>query len=113
MPHIGQHVRIAVDQAQFAADRDFAALREGISRAGASLVELLARLTGRGEKGPPPVYRITYLYGDGYCDLATPDGRGERTVKNFPLRYLETLPVFPIVPQAEPIDDETAATDGA
>ncbi len=119
MLRIGQPVAVELSLEDFAADRDFAALREGRSRGGDSLAVLLKRLlagvaTGRGLKQPRPGaadgrWRITYLYGDGRCDLALREAAGERTLRNFPLRYLRALPALLQTPVAEDIaapDDE-------
>jgi hypothetical protein len=120
MLRVSQPVAIELTVEQFAADRDFAALREGRSRGGESLKELLKRLLagslqpvsrpGRGAPdGAQDRWRITYLYGDGRCDLAKREGAGERTLRNFPLKYLRALPTrlhAPSADEAEPPEEE-------
>jgi hypothetical protein len=87
---VGMPVRIVLTAAQFAADRDFAAIRESPSRAGATLADLLERLCD-----PAAHYRIVYLYPDGRADLVRREGLGEVVLRNFPTRYLQAAPMLP------------------
>ena len=93
MLRVGQAVRIQLSLREFAADRDFAALRETRARGGASLRTLLSRLADADE-----CYRIVYLYGDGRCDLTWREGAGERSLRNFPVKYLRAILLQEIKP---------------
>ncbi len=111
MLRIGQAVAIELSLEAFAADRDFAPFREGRARGGDSLADLRNRLlagvaAGRSPAKPRPGaadgrWRVTYLYGDGRCDLALREAAGERTLRNFPLRYLRPLPALAQAPVPE------------
>ncbi len=69
-------------------------MRETRARGGASLRSLLSRLADEGER-----YRIVYLYGDGRCDLTWREGAGERSLRNFPVKYLRDFTPREIIPQ--------------
>lgn len=100
MLRVGQAVRIQLSLREFAADRDFAGLREGRSRGGATLRILLRRLVSATLN-----YRIVYLYGDGRCDLTWREGAGERSLRNFPVKYLRVISRDAITPQRAADDD--------
>jgi hypothetical protein len=118
MLRIGQAVAIELSLEAFAAERDFAPLREGRARGGDSLADVRKRLLAGVASGSKPVkragaadgrWRVTYLYSDGRCDLALREAAGERTLRNFPLRYLRALPALAQAPVPE--DAEAPAAE--
>jgi hypothetical protein len=118
MLRIGQPVAIELSLEAFAADRDFAPLRESRSRSGDSLADLRKRLLAGAATGRSPDklprgradgrWRITYIYGDDRCDLALREAAAERTLRNFPLRYLRALPALVQTPAAEAMEAPAA-----
>ncbi len=105
MLRVGMPVVIALPPERFAADRDFAALRESRARAGARLEDLLVGLVGVNAR-----YRIIRLYADDRADLARRDGAGEATLRNFPVKYLVPAWQNPQLSLVPPPDDHAAAT---